>query len=368
MEVGYWCAYGAFTTFAVSYVLERGMGSELIGFMASAYTLCAFLGQLFWGSLCDRIHSHKKLFLPGCLLLMTACCLFYAFPMGVSGILLYGLVGFVQQPIGSVLDTWVVKSYLSEPYRFSRARAASTFAYAILMPVQGHLIRTFGYGMMLIGAGAFLALALGFCLFTADAPVVERAKAKAPFRLEALAPLVSILAILFCMGAANAPQIQMTAVLVASVGGTVVQQSYVMAANSIAMSGVLLINKRLQQRFTAWQRLMAASAVFVLTLVGISLARQSWQLVLCYLLNGAGSALYLPAMRQLMLETAPENLQATAQGLGDAFYSSLAGMCSTAVSGVVIAAHGTRTMVLICLCVQTFAFAALLLRNRLRRT
>ena len=51
MEVGYWCAYGAFTTFAVSYVLERGMGSELIGFMASAYTLCAFLGQLFWGSL-----------------------------------------------------------------------------------------------------------------------------------------------------------------------------------------------------------------------------------------------------------------------------------------------------------------------------
>ncbi len=160
MEVGYWCAYGAFTTFAVSYVLEKGMGSELIGFMASAYTLCAFLGQLFWGSLCDRIHSHKKLFVPGCLLLMAAFCLFYAFPMGVSGILLYGLVGFIQQPIGSVLDTWVVKSYRAEPYRFSRARACSTFAYAILMPVQGHLIRALGYGMMLVSAAAFLLLAL----------------------------------------------------------------------------------------------------------------------------------------------------------------------------------------------------------------
>ena len=39
MEVGYWCAYGAFTTFAVSYVLEKGMGSELIGFMRFADAL-----------------------------------------------------------------------------------------------------------------------------------------------------------------------------------------------------------------------------------------------------------------------------------------------------------------------------------------
>ena len=39
-----------------------------------------------------------------------------------------------------------------------------------LFSLQGTL-----FAMMLIGAGAFLALALGFCLFTADAPVVERA-------------------------------------------------------------------------------------------------------------------------------------------------------------------------------------------------
>ena len=45
MEVGYWCAYGAFTTFAIAYVMEKGAAAETMGFMAAAFTLGAFLGQ-----------------------------------------------------------------------------------------------------------------------------------------------------------------------------------------------------------------------------------------------------------------------------------------------------------------------------------
>ena len=48
MEVGYWCAYGAFTTFAIAYVMEKGAAAETMGFMAAAFTLGAFLGQFVW--------------------------------------------------------------------------------------------------------------------------------------------------------------------------------------------------------------------------------------------------------------------------------------------------------------------------------
>lgn len=136
MEVGYWCAYGAFTTFCVSYVLELGMGASRVGFMAAAYTLCAFLGQFFWGALCDRSGAHRPLFALGCALLFLFCCLFFAHPLGPLGIVLYGAVGFIQQPVGALLDTWVIKSCLAEPHRFGHARALSTFAYALLMPLQ----------------------------------------------------------------------------------------------------------------------------------------------------------------------------------------------------------------------------------------
>ena len=47
MEVGYWCAYGAFTTFAIAYVMEKGAAAETMGFMAAAFTLARFSGSSF---------------------------------------------------------------------------------------------------------------------------------------------------------------------------------------------------------------------------------------------------------------------------------------------------------------------------------
>lgn len=363
MEVGYWCAYGAFTTFCVSYVLELGMGASRVGFMAAAYTLCAFLGQFFWGALCDRSGAHRPLFALGCALLFLFCCLFFAHPLGPLGIVLYGAVGFIQQPVGALLDTWVIKSCLAEPHRFGHARALSTFAYALLMPLQGNLIRALGYGCMVAGAGLFLLLSLLACLLTADAPAVPRPARQARPSLRGTArafyPLAGVLLLLFCMGMANAPQIQLTALLVTGVGGTVVHQSYVMFANSIAQSPVLMLSRRLF-RVSAPRRLTAASGLFVLTLLCIAFARTPAQLTCCYLLNGLGSALYLPAMRQMMQELAPAGLQATAQGLGDATYQSLAGMCSTALSGAVVERLGVSWMVLLCLAVQVLSLCLLL--------
>ena len=180
-----------------------------------------------------------------------------------------------------------------------------------------------------------------------------------------IARLGGFLAILFGMGLANAPQIQLTALLVAGVGGNVVHQSYVMFANSIAMSPVLLFSRQIG-KIPAWTRLTMASAVFVATLAGILSARSPYVLIACYLLNGLGSALYLPAMRQIMLENAPEEMQSTAQGLGDAVYSSMAGMVSSAASGMIIGAWGVHRMVAICLGLQT-ACALILAARMIRR-
>ncbi len=367
MEVGYWCAYGAFTTFAIAYVMEKGAAAETMGFMAAAFTLGAFLGQFVWGTLSDRLRTCKTLFLIGCALVMAANVLFFLHPLGAVGIALYALIGFIQMPVGSMLDTWVLRAYPEETFRFGRARACSTFAYAILMPVQGNLIRRFGYGMMPLVSAIFLAIAFGTALFTSDAQwrdALQKAEKKIN-RFSYIARLGGFLAILFGMGLANAPQIQLTALLVAGVGGNVVHQSYVMFANSIAMSPVLLFSRQIG-KIPAWTRLTMASAVFVATLAGILSARSPYVLIACYLLNGLGSALYLPAMRQIMLENAPEEMQSTAQGLGDAVYSSMAGMVSSAASGMIIGAWGVHRMVAICLGLQT-ACALILAARMIRR-
>ena len=266
-----------------------------------------------------------------------------------------------------MLDTWVLRAYPEETFRFGRARACSTFAYAILMPVQGNLIRRFGYGMMPLVSAIFLAISFGTALFTSDAQwrdAPQKAEKKIN-RFSYIARLGGFLAILFGMGLANAPQIQLTALLVAGVGGNVVHQSYVMFANSIAMSPVLLFSRQIG-KIPAWTRLTMASAVFVATLAGILSARSPYVLIACYLLNGLGSALYLPAMRQIMLENAPDEMQSTAQGLGDAVYSSMAGMVSSAASGMIIGAWGVHRMVAICLGLQT-ACALILAARMIRR-
>lgn len=48
MEVGYWCAYGAFTTFAIAYVMEKGAAAETMGFYGGGvYAGARFSGSSF---------------------------------------------------------------------------------------------------------------------------------------------------------------------------------------------------------------------------------------------------------------------------------------------------------------------------------
>ncbi|MDD3410212.1 MAG: MFS transporter, partial [Eubacteriales bacterium] len=355
------------TTFAVAYVLNCGMTASLAGVMVAVYTLCAFAGQLLFGALSDRLGRHKPVFLCGVAALILCNLLFYFHPTGAGALVFYGMIGLLQQPMGVAMDTWVLKSYSTG--MFGRARACSTFGFALLMPLQGWLIGRIGYvAMPILSTGIGLGtLALALTLPETRGAARMQRTGGGFASLAHLPTLLFLLPVLFLMGVANAPQIQLTALIVSNVGGTVAWQSYVMCVNSIVQSPIMMLSGRLS-RIAPQKRLMFAIGSCMMAITGILLARTPSALLLCYAFNGLGTGMYLPAMRQLIAEQAPAGLQTTAQGMADATYSSLAGMVSMMFSGVLADRYGSAAMECVALSFQVLALLCLTLYMRKNKT
>ena len=140
LQITYWCTIGAFSGFMVSYMQTKGMTPKLIGVMLSVSTLCAFLGQLFWGSLSDKIKSNKKIFIITNILMFILHIVVFYMPSYTLVIITFGVLGFVEIPVAANLDTWILKIYYKTPQAYGPIRACASIGFAIFTLIYGGLI------------------------------------------------------------------------------------------------------------------------------------------------------------------------------------------------------------------------------------
>ncbi len=68
LEAIYWSIFATFGSYITSFGLYRGYPQSLVSIMVAIYMICAFAGQFFWGSMCDRLRTNKKVFILGIIL------------------------------------------------------------------------------------------------------------------------------------------------------------------------------------------------------------------------------------------------------------------------------------------------------------
>ncbi|MFQ9801993.1 MAG: MFS transporter [Clostridia bacterium] len=78
-------------------------------------------------------------------------------PFGTTSwvILCFALLGFVQQPSTSVLDTWILKRCQNPNQMYGPIRSTGSFAFALFTGVYGGILNSRGYGIMPAVAGIF---------------------------------------------------------------------------------------------------------------------------------------------------------------------------------------------------------------------
>ena len=161
----FWTISASFSAYITAFALERGMGPGQAGVMVAFFLLASFTGQILWGYVCDRIRSDKRVFLFCGITVAVLYVMVYAVPDNVLFRILYVLTGLFFFPMGSILDSWLLKNTGFDKKLYGRAKAYDSISYALWMPVVGFLIREKGFVALpvcaVLMAGITLLIAAG---------------------------------------------------------------------------------------------------------------------------------------------------------------------------------------------------------------
>lgn len=368
LQITYWCSYGAFSCFMAAFMQSRGMSATLLGIMLTINTFCAFAGQFFWGTLCDRLKTNKKIFVVSNLLILLIQALIFSTESWTLIILTFGLLGFVQQPLTANLDTWILKTYKDTPQVYGPIRSAASVIFAVFTFFYGGILERNGYQLMLVCSGFFLIIGMVTAMLTPDVPAQqiheqpkERGRVSGKILLRKKEYLL-ILSMLFGIGMASAPVVQMMAVIMENVGGTVAHVGYAMFISSIMQVPCLVFSGKLG-KYPAKGRMIFAGLAYFTTVIGMSLVESPFGILVFCGLNGVGYGVLLPAMRELIFAIAPEELHTTAQAVADAVFNSLGNMVSSLLAGVLVDNFSVAVMLWVCGAVQMAAMAGFILKR-----
>lgn len=365
----HFCATSAVGTFATAYALSLGATATLVGTMLACYRISAVAGQFFWGALADRLQRSRLQFMIASVLALAVCAGYYRFhtPAGLVGF--YALMGFMQTPLTTNLDTWVLKRFQGSGRAYSGIRSIGSFGNALFLLGYGVALDRLGYRIMPWCMAALVALALGMARGLPETPhgagTLRRGNSDARGLFHNRAYL-SILAVLLASGLASVTLWQIKIMIYQRLGGSVAFQGYDGFVSCMAQVLAMRAAMRLAGRIRS-ERMVLISILALLGEIAVYIV--AWhpaQVLVGGALGGIGYALLLSAIRPLIQQSVPEGVVATAQGISDAVFLSVPGFVGGLCSGMLIDGLGLSSLIFICGGIECVAvvLATLLARRK----
>lgn len=352
LEITYWGFHASFVAYASAYLISRGVSSTAMSLLISGFMLCAFVGSMVFGRICDRLQSNKRVFIPCMLASYALMFAIYAFG-GCLPVLAvcYPLLGFCFQPQGANADAWVLSGYDHDQKMYGRVRSMPSLFYAVISAVMGRLISRYGYVVMLLGGTLFMALSLVSAVLLCDMREAAGAQRGTSLgdvrRLFSGRPYRMLVLLLFLIGLAIAPINNLKIIVLENVGGNVAHigvDSFVSALTQvpfIAMAGLLVLIP-LRARFIA----MAALPLSMILMVRFAVS-PGMVFVGSFLAN-VGYGVLLPTMRDVTERYVDKDLRNLGHNLSDAVYNSFSAVISLMYAGAVADRFGVSAMLTLC--------------------
>jgi PPP family 3-phenylpropionic acid transporter len=352
MQLSFWCSIASFSAFTVAYFDANGHSASDIGIMLAIYTLGSFAGSFVFGQMCDRLRTHKKVFIGSSIAAFVVSLLVYYSVHTPYVVFLYALLGFILIPIISNMDTWILKSFPEAPQEYGPIRAWGSLGFAGFAVFYGGLITRFGFGIMLPFNAFFTVINIVFAIMIPDARAAEHTQAATSQKdsLKGLlrnARFLLLLVALFLLGIVVSPINQYIAMIFNSVGGNVTYQSWAMSISAFIEIPMMMLSGKLV-RFSPYHLLLGAAGLYLAGNATVALSHSPIPVLGAYLLAGLGYGILLPTLRQAVFDSSPAELHTTAQGLSDSFFSSLAGMLSSLAGGFILDATSVSALMWIC--------------------
>ena len=350
----FWSFFAASAGLMTTYMLACGLSNSILSIVLAVYMLCAFLGAFFWGGLCDKLKSNKKVFIPEfSMAAILALAIFFMASRNIwVSACLYPVMGFTLIPLGSNLDSWMLRNFNQSGETYGKARAMGSVGFAVAMLVCGNLISAFGYFIQPVAMILFGVLVIVLALWmrekrfevvmTMDA-VTDSGSLKDLFKIK---PYVFVLIILFLVGLSISPVNNLKIVFLQSVGGDVSMlglDSFI----GVMVQALFIFGSGFLKRIPVNLRLFMIPAFVMGTHLMNLFAVTPYMIIMGTVLNNISYGIMLPTQREITEYSVPYALKNRAHSLGDAMYSSFSGMMALLYSGILIDNFGAKSVALL---------------------
>lgn len=356
----YYSFFGTFTGFIAAYLLACGMDSTILSIVIAVFLGTSFVGSFFWGTLCDRIHSNKKVFIfELSASIVTAAVLYWTAGTNVLyAAFLYPLFGFLCTPLGTVLDSWMLKSFDRDYGMFGKARAVGSIGFATASLVIGVFIKKYGYIALFIGIIVFSLTTLIFAVLAHEKAYetnIQSVQEKAhPMQLLKYRSYMYMLAILFLTGLACAPVNNLKIVFLENVGGDVGILGFD-AFIGVMIQAVFIFLASFLKQIKAYTRMLLVTVFVFLDLLLVLIATNYIVIIIGTIMWNISFGIMLPTIREITETSVAGSLKSTAHTMADAVYYDFSGIVALSYSGFLLDKFSEKSLAFLGMVVITVA-------------
>ena len=354
LQLTFWSTWCSFFSFAGMYFSHSGYSYSFVGLALSVAICSGIAGQVFWGFLCDKLQSTKKVLILANILLLLAILTLSRLMSTYQVLISIGLLGFCQMPQPAILDSWILGKNSIIPLNYGFIRMWASIGFSCFGWIVGLSIEGAGYWVMFVFSAVFIICTVTVSLLIADSAfssegVKLRNVRQSYVRLVRNKKYLLFLFACFLIGLGSQAINTLLPLVVSDVGGNSADLGMVIFVSAITEIPFFFYSTKIISRFRPRQCFYFICCAFVLQYVMIALAQSTAMVAVGMMFQGVGFSVLLPNLRTFAYQNSPEQMRTSAQTLTDAVNTGLAGVIASAFGAIIIDHAGVAVLFIICI-------------------
>lgn len=373
LQFTFWCSWGAFTSFAGLYFRSLGLTNAQVGLALAISTLSGIPGQAFWGFLCDKKQTIRKIFILANLMIGVVILGFTFIRHTVLIMLLMAFLGFSQVPMPALLDTWVLKKQSTQKLEYGHIRLWASVGFAVFSLLFGKVVQQFGFVSLFVASSLLISITIFLAIKTEDIDQGEKNQKQLHQFSESFKEILHnrsflfFIGICFLIGLAARTTHTLLPLLIDQVGGHSQHLGLALFVTGMFEIPMMLASKRFAKRISPRGLLLLSVILYTAQFAVLFFAKSPWMVIAAMAFQGMAFGNYLPSVRLFVNNTAPQALRTTSQALTDGLTSSLTGVIGSVAGGTVIQQYGLHVLITICIGIILLALLILAVKALLSR-
>lgn len=391
----YWAMTVAVLGFWVLYLEdEKQIATSEIGVLMSSYVCAALLGQYTFGYLCDKLQGNR---VPVAVAALLFSAIAATIPWLLSRYWLYSamvMLGFVQQPIGPMIDSWTLKHLDRHEQRtlFGKIRSFGSLGWATTGLVTAYMIHYVAWNMMFfvaVVAGMLLSLTvlqIPDVIEPTNDPEGKDSAATDPAGINAISKdtanppdltmrvalshllgnvsYLYILAVVFLIYLGVQTTFNFQGLLIRGTGGGVRELGWTFFFGVMSEMPAMFLSVWLLPQMSARKLMLLASGLYMLRYGLIIYFQTSWIIMVTACLEGFAFGLLLTALRSYVFSVVGKDVQTLAMTVVDAVFLALTVIVGGVIGGWIIEHYSPMHMLAACAMSSGLGMLLLLVKPR----